>query len=440
MLVAVLWLPGGAPAAGIDWVTRDDAGQGTVHLYFFWSKSCPHCREALPFVLRLDRELDWLELHSYELTSDRAHVARYVDMAKQMGMEARSVPAFFICERMLTGFDSPRGTGAELRRLAELCRPPDAAGGGGASGGGGAAESAVGHARAPSPPAEALRVPVLGEIDAGAVSLPLFTAMIAGLDAFNPCAFFVLLFLLSLMVHARSRRRMLLVGGTFVFFSGLVYFLFMAAWLNLFLVVGGAPVVTTVAGLVAVVIGAVNVKDFFFFRQGPSLSIPDQAKPGLFRRMRGLLSAESLGTMLIGTVALALAANSYELLCTAGFPMVYRRVLTLNELSTAGYYGYLVLYNLIYVLPLLLIVLVFTFTLGARKLSERQGRVLKLLSGVMMLGLGAVMLLAPELLSRPWIGAGLLGLAVAVTVGAVLLTRVGRAGGRPGREPQTDAE
>jgi hypothetical protein len=92
--------------------------------------------------------------------------------------------------------------------------------------------------------------------------------------------------------------------------------------------------------------------------------------------------------------------------------MVYTRVLTLNALSPGAHYGYLILYNLIYTLPLLAIVLVFTFTLGSRKLSEDQGRVLKLLSGLMMLGLGALMLAAPERLGDPWVGALLLGAAL----------------------------
>jgi hypothetical protein len=136
--------------------------------------------------------------------------------------------------------------------------------------------------------------------------------------------------------------------------------------------------------------------------------------------MRGLVSADHLGAMLLGTVALALAANSYELLCTAGFPMVYTRALTLNDLPSAAYYGYLALYNLVYVLPLLAIVLVFTFTLGSRKLSEDQGRVLKLLSGLMMLGLGGVMLVRPDLLASPLVGVTLLGVALVVT-GALAL-------------------
>jgi thiol-disulfide isomerase/thioredoxin len=427
LLLALPW-GGGANAQGaadIDWVTGRETGEPRVHLYFFWSRSCPHCRQALPFVQAMASEYDWLALHSHELTSDRANVALYIEMADKLGRDARSVPAFFLCGRMLTGYDNAEGIGAQLRELAQLCRPAEMAEAlsSGTDGPSMSAPRTDGREIGSEPVAESLRVPVLGEVDAHRLSLPLFTLLIAGLDAFNPCAFFVLLFLLSLMVHARSRARMLVVGATFVFFSGLVYFLFMAAWLNLFLVIGGAPVVTLLAGLVALLIGALNVKDFFLFQRGPSLSIPEQAKPGLYRRMRGLLSAESLSTMLFGTIALALAANSYELLCTAGFPMVYTRVLTLNGLNGWGYYAYLALYNLIYVLPLLAIVLAFTFTLGARKMSERQGRVLKLLSGVMMLGLGLAMLIAPESLGSPWIGAGLLALAVAVTALAVWLTR-----------------
>jgi hypothetical protein len=332
-------------------------------------------------------------------------------MAEALGEEALSVPAFFVCGRMLTGFDGADGIGAEVLALARVCRQAAAAAAGGIS----QPEPARGEA--------VIHLPVIGAVDQEALSLPVFTLLIAGLDAFNPCAFFVLLFLLSLMIHARSRARMLQIGVTFVFFSGLVYFLFMATWLNLFLVLGVAPVVTVVAGCVAVVFGLVNVKDFFLFKRGATLSIPGRALPGLFSRMRRLVSADRLGTMLAGTVVLALAANSYELLCTAGFPMVFTRVLTLNELPRTAYYGYLVLYNLVYVLPLLAIVLAFTLTLGARKLSERQGRVLKLLSGLMMLGFGVVMLVAPDRLSSLWTGVLLLTGALALTAVAARLTR-----------------
>jgi hypothetical protein len=260
-----------------------------------------------------------------------------------------------------------------------------------------------------------VQLPLLGTIDPSNWGLPILTAVIAGLDAFNPCAFFVLLFLLSLMVHARSRARMLLVGGTFVLFSGLIYFVFMAAWLNVFLWIGELRIVTMIAGLVAVALAAVNIKDYFWFKSGPSLSIPDSKKPGMYQRMRNLVAAPSVLAMLTGTAVLAIVVNSYELLCTAGLPMVYTRILTLREADSFVFYMYLVFYNIVYVIPLLAIVGLFVMKFGSRKLGESEGRLLKLMSGMMMLGLGAVMLFAPMALNNAGIAIGLLAAAILTT-------------------------
>jgi hypothetical protein len=383
----------------VIWTSKHN-DETRVHLYFFWSQNCPHCLKAIPFVDTIKRDNPWLIVHSAEVSQNRQNLMRYIEMATLLGQDARSVPAFFICGMLITGYDSAQGTGQKILDHASECRLSPA--------------TAVTESSD-----NALQLPFIGTVDASSNSLLVYTLVIAGMDSFNPCAFFVLLFLLSLMVHARSRSRMLIIGITFVTFSALIYFMFMAAWLNLFMVVGTMPVITLVAGMVAVGIGLINTKDYFLFRQGPSLSIPASVKPTLYRRMRGLLKAESLTTMLPGTAALAIAANSYELLCTAGFPMVYARLLTLNELGSFQYYAYLVLYNLVYVIPLLIIVVVFSCTLGAHKLSEQQGRFLKLLSGFMMLGLGLVMLFAPAaLMSSVW--TGLLLLLCAVVTAAVI--------------------
>ena len=263
----------------------------------------------------------------------------------------------------------------------------------------------------------------------------MLTFVLAGCDAFNPCAFFVLLSLLSLLIHARNRWRILVVGGIFVVFSGAFYFLFMTAWLNVFFLAGNLPWITVLAGVLAVVIAAINIKDYFFFRRGISLSIPEHAKPGLFERMRQLVDSAGIMPMLVGTIALAVAANSYELLCTAGFPMVFTRVLTLNELPTASYYGYLALYNVVYVIPLAFIVVLFTVTLGRRKLSEIEGRILKLLSGVMMLLLGVIIIAAPEWLQSVVTAVAILAAAIGLTAAIVgcdrWIARRRRPKGRP---------
>lgn len=374
----------------------------TVTLYYFWSRYCPHCQTAKPFINKLPKIYPWLTLYSYDLVDNRDNQQRYLKMAAQLQQSATSVPAFIFCGQMMAGYDQDSTTGRELEAKLLAC-----------------------HQRKNSPVTqEYFNIPALGKIHYQDFSLPVFTLMIAALDAFNPCAFFILFFLLSLMVHQHSRARMLVIGGTFVLCSGLMYFLFMSAWLQLFLLTKQLAMITLAAGLLAVSFGLINIKDYFFFKQGLSLSLSDSAKTKLFTRIRALTQNGSWLTMIFATLILAIAANSYELLCTAGLPMVYTRILTLNNLNHTQYYLYLALYNIIYITPLLLIVLFFTLTLGSKKLSEQQGRLLKFLSGSMMLGLGLILLLKPALLSNMLVSVGVISTAILLTALLALIHKL----------------
>jgi glutaredoxin len=401
-----------AARADDTWIVTGTDGTPQVQLYFFWSLSCPHCTAAHPYIEAIPQARPWVKLHALELSRHPENVQEYEAMARALGEEAASVPAWLFCGEMHVGWGDDATTGATLRRRLDDCRARAGGVGGGTV-----------PANAQPPPAAAINLPLIGALDPASLSLPVLTLVLAGLDAFNPCAFFVLLFLLSMMAHQKSRTRMLVIGGVFVAISGLMYFAFMAAWLNVFQLFGHLAWVTLAAGALAVFVGAVNIKDYFWFEKGLTLSIPESKKPDIFRRTRNILGAENMPAMIAATAFLAIAANFYELLCTAGFPMVYTRLLTLADLSPAARYGFLAFYNLIYVLPLAAIVAVFAGSLGARKLSEREGRLLKLMSGVMMLELGALLLLAPERVSQVGIAFGLLAVAVGVTFMAAKFRR-----------------
>lgn len=421
ILVSASLLGPGGTALGVDepddslpgapWVGVDESGDSVVELYFVYSTTCPHCRAAMPFVQEMQDARPWLRVWWLAADSGDAQVAEIATSVAAAANETiRAVPTFLYCGTMVTGFDDAEHAGAAIVADIDACHA--------------AFVSTEQVTTTTIASEESIAVPGVGDVEAGSVPLPVFTAIVAGLDAFNPCAFFVLLFLLSLLVHARSRSRMAIVGMTFVAVSGVMYFVFMAAWLNLFLVTGNLRAVTLGAGIVAVVLGMLSAKDYFAPDKGPSVSIPEGAKPGLFSRMRGLLSIDKLFPVMMATIALAVVANSYELLCTAGLPMVFTRVLTLNDLSTPGYYGYLALYNVIYVIPLMAIVGVFVWTLGSRKLQPAEGRTLKLLSGSMMLGLGLVLVGAPQLLESVGTALIVIALAIAFTAAVVTIDRL----------------
>jgi hypothetical protein len=192
---------------------------------------------------------------------------------------------------------------------------------------------------------------------------------------------------------------MALYAGTFVVMSGVVYFAFMLAWSALFELVGVSRIVTRLLGAALFAMGVVNVKDVFWFKKGVSFVIPDKAKPGLFRRMRAIARASTTPAALAGIAVLAFVVNLVELGCTLGFPAIYTRILALRGLATLPRLAYLVLYNVVYVVPLLLIVIVFIALKRRITMTERAARVLKGVSGVLLVAFGVVFLVAPSVLA-----------------------------------------
>ena len=240
-----------------------------------------------------------------------------------------------------------------------------------------------------------------GRVNISSLSLPILTIILGGLDSFNPCAFFILIFLLNLLLYAHSRKRMLLIGSVFIFFSGLLYAIFMFILFETFLLskthVG---IITIIAGALALTLGVINIKDFFFFKKGASLSIPDDKKPGIYKQMRNLVKNPQVSAVIIGTIVLAGTVNFYELLCTLGLPLVFTQKLALYDMSAAEYYTYIFFYNVVYVIPLIIIVLIFVFTLGKRKLTEWHGQVMKLVTGIMLSSFGILFLTNYKLLEN----------------------------------------
>ncbi|HET9693948.1 MAG TPA: thioredoxin family protein, partial [Steroidobacteraceae bacterium] len=224
----------GDPKSDSFWYGTAADGSPTVRLYYFYSPTCPHCQAAKPFIAQLERENRWLEVKRYSVKDHRGNARFYFETAQTLGVEALSVPGLVFCRQVMIGYDSAETTGRQLadalrgcyeRRLAD----PGATESGATPTGGVTAGATTQLSAAEEQAGTAVHVPFIGSVDAKALSLPVLTLVLAGMDAFNPCAFFVLLFLLSLLVHAKSRTRMAIVGGTFVLFSGVVYFVFMAA-------------------------------------------------------------------------------------------------------------------------------------------------------------------------------------------------------------------
>ncbi|MCG3144769.1 MAG: hypothetical protein HONDAALG_02242 [Gammaproteobacteria bacterium] len=332
---------------------------------------CPHCAQAQAWLETLRQGQPTIRVVARDVQAGSESMDRFLELNVRFGIDRPGVPSFLVCDRFLVGFD-PVATPAAI-------------------------ETALGVRDAPAGTSPApVELPWIGPVTVERLGLPLFTLGIGLVDGFNPCAMWVLLFLLALLVNLRSRTRMVLIATTFVLISGAVYFALMAAWLNVFLLTGYSRAVQIGLGVTAALIGAVHLKEGIAGRGGVALSIPDFAKPGLYARMREIIYARNLGTAIAAAITLAVAVNIVELLCTAGLPALYTGILAQHALTASSYYGYLLLYNLAYIADDGLMVGIAVYTLSHRKLQAGAGRSLQILSGAVMVALGALLVLAPD--------------------------------------------
>jgi len=242
----------------------------------------------------------------------------------------------------------------------------------------------------------AFSVPLLGEVRTADLSLPALTVVLGALDGFNPCAMWVLVFLIGLLVGMQDRVRMWVLGTAFIAGSAAVYFLFMAAWLNFLLFIGAVVWVRAVVALVALAGGFYYLREYFRNPDAACTVTAPEARRRVLENLRRLALESRFWVALAGIVALAFAVNLVELLCSAGIPAVYTQVLALSHLPAWQYSAYLALYILVFMLDDLIVFVVAMKALQITGMTTSYSRFSHLAGGVVLLAIGALLLLRPE--------------------------------------------
>ena len=359
----------------------------------FVSAGCPHCAKAEKFLAKLKREQPALRIVIRDVIREPAAMERLQHIATSHGTAPARVPAFAVGDQLIIGYSEDASTDKLIRD--SLARAHPSVQQGNAPSCEAAASYTCGpDSIKPAPKPEAFAVDFFGHnLSLDEIGLPLFTLAMGLLDGFNPCSMWVLILMISLLAPLNNRPRMLAIAGTFVAVEGIAYFLFMSAWLNLFLLIGLSRTSEIIIAALAMLAGTINLKDFVNFGWGFSLSIPAAAKPGIYARMRRVLHAENMTAALLGTIVLAVLVQIVEFMCTSGFPALFTRILTLRHLDSLSYYGYLLMYDVAYMADDVVVLAIGVITLSQHRLQEKEGRWLKLVSGLVMVGLGIYLLL-----------------------------------------------
>ncbi len=341
-----------------------------VEVLFFWSQTCPHCHQEKAFLKSLQEKYPYVTIKDYEI-SDPQNALFFEKTSKKLNADTSGVPFTVIGDQYIVGFSSDQTTGKQIEQLILGKNPSDST----------------------------IRLPIFGQIDPKKLSLPLFTFVIALLDGFNPCAMWTLVFLISLLLGLKDRKRMWILGVTFIAASALVYFLFLSAWLNLFLFIGFIRWVRIVIGLIALSSGLYYLYDFQTNKDASCKVTGTKKRQKIFQKLKTITQKQQLFIALGGIILLAFAVNLVELVCSAGLPAIYTQILAQNQLPSWQYYGYLLFYILIFMLDDLFVFFIAMTTLKATGIQSKYSRYSHLIGGILMFIIGILMIFKPQLLT-----------------------------------------
>lgn len=363
-----------------------------VNLYLFHSETCGHCQAEIKYLKELEQEYDNLKVHLYEVDSHKDNAEKMIKVKEALEIDSPNVPFTVIGNYYYIGFSD--GIADGIKELVDKY-------------------SEEKETNMVKPVLEGKEVPdiemlngeiktikVLGKtVNPAKLSLPVLSIVLGTIDGFNPCAMWVLIFLITMLFNMKDRKKMWILGITFLVTSALVYLLFMFAWLGITTqLLTKVSWFRTIIAAVALIGAFLNLKSFYqSLKTGSGCQVVDKTKrKNIMTRIKKITTEKSFILALIGVMVLAASVNIIELACSAGIPVLFTNVLALNNLTRFQTTMYVYLYTLFFLIDDIIVFVIAMLTLNIKALSTRYTKYSHLIGGILMLAIGLLMLIKPE--------------------------------------------
>lgn len=349
---------------------------------FFYLPTCPHCADQKPIIEELKQELPDITFYSYDASSTKGSQIFY-QLSGEAGIDTSTlaVPTTFVGKHPLIGVHSKE----QIKQAIEECKEKCTANG------------QVHFTQEIKTSYTDFELPFLGRTDLTTFSLPVLAIILGLIDGFNPCAMWVLVYLIGLLIGVGDKKKIWIIVGSFVFASGVLYFLFMTAWLNIFLLVGYIRPLTLLIGLVALGGGIINLKDYITQKALVCEVGDEESHKKTMTRIQEIISQPLSIAIIFSIIILAFIVNSVEFVCSSAIPAVFTQILTLSSISTTQHYLYIILYTVFFMLDDLIIFGLAAFAISTA-IGDKYAKYCKLIGGIILALLGIIMVFAPHLL------------------------------------------
>ena len=369
--------------------TNVSASDKQVNLYYFHAEGCPTCALETTYLEELTSKDTNLVLHKYEIAFDKENQKLSKDVGELLNQPINSTPTLIIGREVIVGFKEG-STEKTIEEAITFVRDNNV-------------RDVVGEMLGIVEPGQGVDIineeskvnlPFFGEVDAKSVSLPLLAIVLGGLDGFNPCAMWVLLLLISMLFHLEKQWKKWFLGGLFLLTTAIMYFFFMLSWLNITILFGTLVYIRWLIGGLSIGGGIFNIRRYT--QMEPGCEIVDESKRLKIRdRLKAIYSQPVFALAAVGIVVLAVSVNLVELICSAGLPVLFTQILTLNDLSSTQHIMYLLLYLAMFMLDDVIVFVIAMKTAELTGISTKYARNAHLIGGILMILLGILMILKP---------------------------------------------
>lgn len=373
-----------------------------VNIYLFHSYTCKHCKEEIKLLDELEKEYDNIKVYKYEV-NENENGELLKNISEIMGSKVTGTPYTIIGNKVFSGYDYENSKGRFKGAIEYYSKY--------------GYEDKVGEyiSSIPLPSYEVkdtdpdvdeyisnyisykVKLPLIGEVKLKNLTLPLITVVIGLADGFNPCAMWVLLFLISMLIGMKDKKRMWILGSTFLLISALIYLIFMMSWLNLANLLISVVWVRVIIAVVSLVGGFINLRGYIKHRKVSGCDVVDDKKRNkIITRIKKFTTEKNFWLAILGVIVLAISVNVVELACSAGLPVMFIEILSLNNLTAIEEIIYIVLYMLFFLLDDFVVFVIAMTTLSLTGVSSKYGNLSKLIGGILMLFIGLLLMFKPE--------------------------------------------
>ena len=350
--------------------TNTEVDKDTINIYFFRGEGCPHCAEEEKFFEEeLTKKYKNIKIYDFEVWNNKENSEILKKVKENFKVTNNNVPFTVIGNKYFTGFSS-----STKDKIYEI----------------------IDNYQGKKTNTNNYKLPIIGKVNVKTFSLPLIAIILGFIDGFNPCAMWVLLFLINVLLGTKDKKKMFLLGNAFLLTSGLVYFLSMLG-ISFVLNITTIIWIRNIIAIIAIIIGILNIRTYIQTKDDDGCHVvKDKKRRVLFQKIKKYTTKQSLLIGLVGMILLAASVNLVELACSLGFPAIFSEILAINKVSTIERIIYLILYDLFYMLDDILIFYIAMFTFNIKAISNKYSKYSNLIGGIIILLIGILLLLKPE--------------------------------------------